>query len=49
MRVTLYSDGTYELEATLEHEARWNVWMARPLWDTLRRLEIEDEPPAAAQ
>jgi hypothetical protein len=48
MHVILYEDGTLEVEAILEFEPKYNSWMARPLWDTLRRFEIETIPPAAA-
>ncbi len=49
MRVILYEDGTFELEAVLEFEPKYSRWMARPLWDTLRRFETEEIPPAAAK
>ena len=41
--VILYEDGSLEVEAVLEWEPKYNIWMARPLWDTLRRFEIEIE------
>ena len=49
LHVILYEDGTFEVEAVLEFEPKYNVWMARPLWDTLRRFEVRETPSAAAK
>jgi hypothetical protein len=49
LHVILYEDGSLEIEAVLEFEPKYNIWMARPLWDTLRRFEVQEEPPAAAK
>lgn len=49
MRVMLYEDGSLEVEAVLEFEPGYDIWMARPLWDTLRRLESAEVPPEAAK
>ena len=50
LHVILYEDGSLEVEAILEFEPKYNIWMARPLWETLRRFEVEEEtPPAAAK
>ena len=49
MHVILYEDGSFELEAVLEFEPTSSGWMARPLWDTLRRFEIEEAPPATVK
>lgn len=49
LHVTLYEDGTFELEAVLEFEPKYKRWMARPLWETLVRFENEEVPPAAAK
>jgi hypothetical protein len=49
LHVILYEDGSLEVEAVLEFEPKYNVWMARPLWDTLVRFDIDESPPAAAK
>jgi hypothetical protein len=49
LHVILYDNEELEVEAVLEFEPKYNIWMARPLWDTLRRFEIQEEPPAAAK
>jgi hypothetical protein len=49
LHVILYEDGSLEVEAVLEFEPKYKVWMARPLWDTLRRFEIQEVPPAAVK
>jgi hypothetical protein len=49
LHIILYEDGSLELEAILEFEPKYNVWMAHPLWDTLRRFEVQKAPPAAVK
>lgn len=49
MRVLLYDYDELEVEAVLEFEPKYNRWMARPLWDTLRRLDEERIAGAAAK
>lgn len=49
MHVILYEDGSLEVEAVLEWEPKHNIWMARPLWETLVRFDIEETPSAAAK
>jgi hypothetical protein len=49
LHVILYDNEELEVEAVLEFEPKYNIWMARPLWDTLRRFEIEELPPTAAK
>jgi hypothetical protein len=49
MHVILYEDGSLEVEAILEFEPKHDIWMARPLWDTLRRFDVQEAPPAAAK
>jgi len=36
MKVTIYMIGEIEMEATLEWDARWNGWTARPIDGTIR-------------
>jgi hypothetical protein len=36
MKVTIYMVGEIEMEATLEWNARWNGWTARPIDGTIR-------------
>ncbi len=40
MRVTIYMIGEIEMEATLEWNARWEAWTARPITGTTR---VNDE------
>ena len=47
-RVLLYMEDI-EVEATLDWDAAHDQWWARPLWDTLRRLDVEIGSPAAAE
>jgi hypothetical protein len=49
LHVILYEDGSLEVEAVLEFEPKYNIWMARPLWETLRRFDVQDAPSAAAK
>jgi len=49
MRVLCYDDHEIEVEAILEWDAQHEQWMARPLWDTIRRLNGEDIARAAAK
>jgi len=49
LHVILYDNEELEVEAILEFEPKYSVWMARPLWDTLVRFDIAEEPPAAAK
>ena len=47
--VILYDNEELEVEAVLEVDTAHNCWMADPMWETLRRFEVPNIPPAAAQ
>ena len=49
MRVLCCDDQGIEVEAILEWDAKHNQWMARPLWDTIRRLHEQGIARAAAK
>ena len=49
LRVALYDDEELEVEAVLEFDTKYNIWMARPLWDTLRRFDVREMLPATAK
>ncbi len=49
LQVTLYDNEELEVEAVLEFDAKYSIWMARPLWETLRHLDVQDAPPAGAK
>ncbi len=49
LHVILYDEQELEVEAVLEFEPRYNRWMARALWETLRRLNPEGIAQAAAK
>jgi hypothetical protein len=49
LQVTLYDNEELEVEAVLEFDTKYNIWMARPLWDTLRRFDIQDAPQAGVK
>ena len=49
LRVILYDEQELEVEAVLEYQPKYNRWMARPLWETLRRLDAEEIARAAAK
>ncbi len=40
LRVLCYDDQEIEVEAILEWDTKYNQWMARPLWETIRRLNV---------
>jgi hypothetical protein len=49
MRVLCYDNQAIEVEAILEWDARFKQWMARPLWETIRRLDDEKVVRSAAK
>jgi hypothetical protein len=50
MRVTIYMIGEIEMEGTLEWNARWDAWTARPLEGTIRpNTESWDEETFACK
>jgi hypothetical protein len=50
MLVTIYMIGEIEMEATLEWNAKWNSWTARPLEGTVRpNIDTWDQEATASQ
>jgi len=49
MRVLCYDDQAIEVEAILEWDTKYKQWMARPLWETIRRFDEEEITRAAAK
>jgi hypothetical protein len=49
MHVILYDDEELEVEAVLEFNPKHKIWMGRPLWDTLRRFDVDETLAAGAK